>query len=753
MDNKIETFEGDTFKRPIVKDNKCVDPDTNAVLSHWWHKNNTCYQTCTKNGTPYDNKGRCLCGNEVGDFRCKEREDSGILFRCANPRHRYRNWRTRHIGKNSNKDCGKFQWRDDSGCCSTWSGARKLPGESWKTAAEKSHVCKYGSDNKCLPGKGLCYQVGWRGGSCKEKKKNCIKVDFDKIVDKGYGWNTNSNHAGYYDVQNCGFPADYCRWVGNSGPGGDPKNGRIVGGETDPNKSFWSCKLSGYPQEQEHNQWYTREWQPYEHNGKEKHTSDEASSLERDHNSKTVRAAREERDRLRREKELGERVATGIENRTQFQINELTRREREEQNQRAADAAAANAQTENQNTERNRMEFNSLKAGFENQIEDANMFKDQALAGLAAADQALTAAENSRMQQAAEAAQKARRELADAVTLAKQRGVALDADQKARLEEGVRNAEEAVRQAKADAAAERKKRQQVRDELRQQNWEKRHNVIDVNLENHKWSIEMITNKIDDINKNIELLMTDVNNIVDIGTCPDGWTYKDEQCHEIHSGNAPNLEECPDEEERIMSFTERDDKLEWAKRCRVNFLNKVKLENDGDRAPTKFDTIVQQLYLINKIKKLLILKNNLLKLAEQKYSKQTTSLQDKRVHLQKSNIIVRNQEKEIDRNKTKISNLDSDISTLNKQFMINHNEFKEKSFRVFVLKNVFILLLFLMLFLLLMKNNNISLLNGMISSGLVICVISVILGYNFFVYKNRDINRFNKKYWSKPEVPK
>ena len=76
------------------------------------------------------------------------------------------------------------------------------------------------------------------------------------------------------------------------------------------------------------------------------------------------------------------------------------------------------------------------------------------------------------------------------------------------------------------------------------------------------------------------------------------------------------------------------------------MNKVELENDGDRAPTKFDTIVQQLYLINKIKKLLILKNNLLKLAEQKYAKQTTSLEDKRVHLQKSNIIVRNQEKKL-----------------------------------------------------------------------------------------------------------
>ena len=59
----------------------------------------------------------------------------------------------------------------------------------------------------------------------------------------------------------------------------------------------------------------------------------------------------------------------------------------------------------------------------------------------------------------------------------------------------------------------------------------------------------------------------------------------------------------------------------------------------------------------------------------------------------------------------------------------------------------------MLFLLLMKNNNISLINGIISSSLVTLIMAVILGYNFFIYKNRDVNRFNKKYWSKPEVPK
>jgi len=45
---------------------------------------------------------------------------------------------------------------------------------------------------------------------------------------------------GWYDVQGCGKCNDYCRWVGNSGSGGDPKRGILVKGD-----SWWSCRLAG----------------------------------------------------------------------------------------------------------------------------------------------------------------------------------------------------------------------------------------------------------------------------------------------------------------------------------------------------------------------------------------------------------------------------------------------------------------------------------------------------------------------------
>merc|ERR1712070_328943 len=53
--------------------------------------------------------------------------------------------------------------------------------------------------------------------------------------DSGY----NDAYAGYYDVQGCGVCRDYCRWVGNSGSGGDPSV-RLEAGS-----SLWSCALAG----------------------------------------------------------------------------------------------------------------------------------------------------------------------------------------------------------------------------------------------------------------------------------------------------------------------------------------------------------------------------------------------------------------------------------------------------------------------------------------------------------------------------
>ena len=53
--------------------------------------------------------------------------------------------------------------------------------------------------------------------------------------DDGYA----DNYRGWYDASGCGICQDYCRWVGDSGSGGDPSV------KTSSGDSFWSCRKAG----------------------------------------------------------------------------------------------------------------------------------------------------------------------------------------------------------------------------------------------------------------------------------------------------------------------------------------------------------------------------------------------------------------------------------------------------------------------------------------------------------------------------
>ena len=53
--------------------------------------------------------------------------------------------------------------------------------------------------------------------------------------DEGYA----DTYRGWYDASGCGICQDYCRWVGDSGSGGDPSV------KTSSGDSFWSCRKAG----------------------------------------------------------------------------------------------------------------------------------------------------------------------------------------------------------------------------------------------------------------------------------------------------------------------------------------------------------------------------------------------------------------------------------------------------------------------------------------------------------------------------
>ena len=70
-----------------------------------------------------------------------------------------------------------------------------------------------------------CTKQGAKSGKCDET------AVAGALGDRGY----DDEYRGYYDASGCGICNDYCRWVGNSGSGGDPANS-VTSGE-----SFWSC--------------------------------------------------------------------------------------------------------------------------------------------------------------------------------------------------------------------------------------------------------------------------------------------------------------------------------------------------------------------------------------------------------------------------------------------------------------------------------------------------------------------------------
>jgi len=91
-----------------------------------------------------------------------------------------------------------------------------------------------GSDDEYTPQN---HFARWMHPKCDGRgiKAPCMEAQ-EEIVDTGF----TDSYQGWYDVQGCGACNDYCRWVGRSGSGGDPKT-RLAKGD-----SWWSCQLAGH---------------------------------------------------------------------------------------------------------------------------------------------------------------------------------------------------------------------------------------------------------------------------------------------------------------------------------------------------------------------------------------------------------------------------------------------------------------------------------------------------------------------------
>jgi hypothetical protein len=90
-------------------------------------------------------------------------------------------------------------WFFSIGAYQAWGGANKFPG----------------------PSSGVDLVTLW------------VKTNAKKLA--GY----SDSYRGWYDASGCGICQDYCRWVGNSGSGGNPVS------KTSHGDSFWSCRKAG----------------------------------------------------------------------------------------------------------------------------------------------------------------------------------------------------------------------------------------------------------------------------------------------------------------------------------------------------------------------------------------------------------------------------------------------------------------------------------------------------------------------------
>ena len=60
------------------------------------------------------------------------------------------------------------------------------------------------------------------------------------IRDAGY----NDMYRGWYDTRACGSCNDYCRWVGNSGSGGNPAKQTSHDNGLGRGRSRWVCQIA-----------------------------------------------------------------------------------------------------------------------------------------------------------------------------------------------------------------------------------------------------------------------------------------------------------------------------------------------------------------------------------------------------------------------------------------------------------------------------------------------------------------------------
>ena len=132
-----------------------------------------------------------------------------------------------------------------------------------------------------------------------------------------------------------------------------------------------------------------------------------------------------------------------------------------------------------------------------------------------------------------------------------------------------------------------------------------------------------------------------------------------------------------------------------------------------------------------------------------YRGNSTKLMNFRKEVDTHNLFKKNQDDLIDRNTHILNNLRNDILTLRRQAQIGENQFRKRSFYLFILKNMLSILLLSIVVALLVKTNILSRYRGLSIIGILGLVMVGIIVFNYVINRNINKNLYTKRDWEGP----
>ena len=146
---------------------------------------------------------------------------------------------------------------------------------------------------------------------------------------------------------------------------------------------------------------------------------------------------------------------------------------------------------------------------------------------------------------------------------------------------------------------------------------------------------------------------------------------------------------------------------------------------------------------NKVDTLIKEKERIFDDSERRYNTNTDIISNTFDHMNSKDSLLKNQKKIVSSNSDKIQEMNNDILSLRRQLELSYNEYKKRSFVIFILKNIFVYLMLALLIGILMNKKLLGNAVGSLLLFVSTVVIVLVIMYNAYLNRNRDLSLFDK----------